>query len=65
MQFWTKNKLFWLIVYAGIVTPSVILFHGMAEGLMIGVPSGMVGLGLFTHWRYYVHNRFNVRPYHE
>ena len=61
MQFWTRNKIFWLIVYAGIVTPSVLLVHGVSMGLMVGIPTGMVALGLFTHWRYYVRNRVNVR----
>jgi hypothetical protein len=65
MGYWTKNKGFWLSVYGLIVVPSVILVHGWPMGLMVGIPTGMVALGLFTHWRYYVHNRFNLRSSNE
>ena len=61
MKYWTKNKGFWLMIYSGIVVPSVLLVHGVSMGLMVGIPTGMVALGLFTQWRYYVHNESIMR----
>ena len=53
------------MVYSGIVVPSVLLVHGVSMGLMVGIPTGMVALGLFTHWRYYVHNKSITRLFNE
>ena len=54
MKYWTKNKGFWLTVYGMIVIPVVIFIHGWVMGFVVGVPTGMVALGLFVQWRYWV-----------
>jgi len=61
-RFWSKNKMFWLIFYACLITPLVLFTHGWVMGFTVGVPTGMVALGLFAHWRYYVLNKFGVMP---
>ena len=37
-----------------IVIPVVIFVHGWVMGFVVGVPTGMVALGLFVQWRYWV-----------